>query len=153
MARVSAPIRPPHMPRQWPPPSRPRISADNSRGASSGTGRLLVVAWLVGLLRLADAGLVHGVFVVEQDAVGRAVEHHFHRSASPLPAAGFVHDAAPVPATASRPALQKFVLRSRPAILRRHQTAAPCWRWPGSSGCVAASPRLSALPADWRSAT
>src|SRR3990167_1259587 len=74
MARVSAPISPPHMPRQWPPPSRPRISADTSRGSSSGTG-LVLGAWRGAvLLGLVDRGLVLGVFVVEQDAVGRAVE-------------------------------------------------------------------------------
>src|SRR5690606_37947846 len=49
-----------------PPPSRPRISAESSSGASSVTGRVLLVGFL-------DAGLVLGVFVVEQDAVGRAV--------------------------------------------------------------------------------
>src|SRR5690606_12572414 len=74
MARVSAPIRPPHMPRQWPPPSRPRISAETSRGASSGTRFVLVRVALVRAVGLADAGLVLRVLVVEQDAVGRAVQ-------------------------------------------------------------------------------
>src|SRR5690606_5993267 len=72
MARVSAPIRPPHMPRQWPPPSRPRMKAEISCGARTGTGLVLITAgFLVGLL---DAGLVLGIVVVEQDAVRRAVQ-------------------------------------------------------------------------------
>src|SRR3989338_8688983 len=65
------------MPRQWPPPSRPRISAETSWGASSSMGRCLLVALCRTILDLAagflHAGLVLGVLVVEQDAVGRAV--------------------------------------------------------------------------------
>src|SRR5690606_15493857 len=72
MARVSAPIRPPHMPRQCPPPSRPRIKAEISCGRRSVTGFFLVLAGFpVGFL---DAGLVFRVVVVEQDTVGGAVQ-------------------------------------------------------------------------------
>src|SRR5690606_30891674 len=75
MARVRAPIRPPHMPRQWPPPSRPRMSAESSRGASSATGLVLLVRLvLVPALGFGYAGLVLGIFVVEENAVGRAVQ-------------------------------------------------------------------------------
>src|SRR5471032_1919074 len=74
MARVSAPIRPPHMPRQWPPPSRPRISADTSKRANSSMGWRLVVqfGWLAA--GFIDGGSVVRVLIVEQDAVRRAVE-------------------------------------------------------------------------------
>src|SRR3990167_11227165 len=74
MASVSARIRPPHMPRQCPPPSRPRISAEISSGSSSSTGLVLLRVFGLVLLLLAYGGSVLGVFVIEQDAMGRAVE-------------------------------------------------------------------------------
>src|SRR3990167_10981703 len=72
IARVSAPISPPHMPRQWPPPSRPRISAETSKGASSSMGRLF--GRLLRVVGFIDGGQVVRVLVVEQHAVGRAIE-------------------------------------------------------------------------------
>src|SRR5690606_31988966 len=61
-----------HIPRQWPPPSRPRMNAEISSGASSGTRFVLILAG--SLVGLVDPSLVIGIVVVEQDAVGRAVQ-------------------------------------------------------------------------------
>src|SRR5471030_2021592 len=72
IASVSAPINPPHMPRQWPPPSRPRMSAETSSGASSSMGR--VFGRLLGPVGFVDSRQVVWVLVIEQHAVGRAVE-------------------------------------------------------------------------------
>src|SRR5476649_169772 len=62
------------MPRQWPPPSRPRISADTSSGASSSMGWRLVFRFGRMTAGLVDRCFVSRVLVVEQNAVGRAVE-------------------------------------------------------------------------------
>src|SRR5574344_2886630 len=66
MAMPSAPMTPPHIPMQWPPPSKPRVKADTSNGSSSG----------IRLLRLVfgDFFVGKGFGVVEPDAVGRAVQ-------------------------------------------------------------------------------
>src|SRR5450830_119940 len=74
IARVSAPIRPPHMPRQWPPPSRPRISAETSSGAKSSMGRIFGGGGVLGAIGLVDGGQMVGVLIVEQHAVGRPIE-------------------------------------------------------------------------------
>src|SRR5690606_12819777 len=73
MAMVRAAIRPPHMPRQCPPPSRPSTSADISSGSSSVTVGFSFRR-LCALILLIDASLVLGVLVVEQNAMGRPVE-------------------------------------------------------------------------------
>src|SRR5476649_1852731 len=76
MARVRTPIRPPHMPRQWPPPSRPRITADSSRGASSSMGFVFVLQRCFGCMpgRLIDTRLMLRILIVKQNTVGRAVQ-------------------------------------------------------------------------------
>src|SRR5690606_10579965 len=67
---VRAPIKPPHMPRQCPPPSRPRTNAESSRGSSS----ITLVGLVVALCCLLEPGLVSVVFVIEPSAVRRAAQ-------------------------------------------------------------------------------
>src|SRR5690554_2832163 len=86
MASDSAPIKPPHMPMQCPPPSRPRTKADSSSGSRS-IIILAVAGWLfcclLFLLMLLFLQLLCFFLldlfyvtegVVKQDAVCRAIQ-------------------------------------------------------------------------------